>query len=428
MEKLLNKQKITSDIMKKEILIGFMFLMLMSIVYADTPTGRISESVNLQVTLLNQNPDPVQPGSYVEIRFQAENLGVYDAKDVVFELLPSYPFKLEPGDSTKREIGTLKGRATGQDAAVVYYKLIVDKDAVEGDNELDLRYSLDDGKSWVLLDEFDIRVQTIDAVVGITSVETVPKKLEPGKVGKIMVELQNMADSLTEDIALKFDFSSDDMPFVPVNSASEKKIRSLAAGESTKFEFDIMVLADAESQTYKVPIEVRYIDESDTLYNKTDIIGVVVGSTPEMDVYIEDQTVYSSASSGEVSVKFVNKGVTDIKFLSVELAESDDLQVISTPLVYIGDLDSDDYENADFNIYVKKTKEDYVQIPLKLEYADANNEEFVQEVDLQMRLYSGAELKKFGLVKSSKTGLIIIILVVVGGGIYLYRKKKKKKS
>ncbi len=426
MEKLLNGNIVVRVNMKKELFIGLVFIMLIGLVSADTPSGRISESVNVQVSLLNQDPDPVQPGSYVEVRFKVENLGVYDADDVVFELLPSYPFKLEPGDTATRKIGTLYGRATGDESALVYYKLKVDKDAVEGNNELRLRYSDDSGSSWILLDEFDIRVQTIDAVVGISAVDTVPKKLEPGKVGKLIFKLDNMADSLIEDITLKLDFSSDDMPFVPVNSASEKQIRSLGAGESVEFEFDIRVLADADSQTYKVPIEVRYIDESDTLYNRTDIIGVTVGSTPEMDIFIEEQTVYS-AGTGDVSIKFVNKGVTDIKFLSVKLLESDGLEIISTPMIYIGDLDSDDYETADFDIYVKKTKESYVDIPLKLEYADANNEEFVQDVTLQMRLYSGKELKKYGLIQSSSRGGLIILLVVVGGVIYWRRRKKKKK-
>jgi len=342
--------------------------------------------------------------------------------------VPSYPFVLDPGESLMRELGTLYGRSIGDEAATLYYKLRVDRKAIQGDSELKLKYTFDDGKTWVLLDPFVIRVQSIDATVGITRIKSIPTKIEPGKSARVIVTLRNLADSVMEDISLKFDLTSDDMPFAPVNSTSEKKVRSLGAGESVDYVFDLLVLGDAASQVYKVPIVLSYADETGKLYNKSDILALVVGTRPDIAITIDDQEFYSSGSAGEITIKFVNKDVTDVKFLNVELMPSDDFDVFSTSSVYLGDLDSDDYESADFKVFVKGTDASSVKIPLKLDYKDANNEAFVQNVELNLRLYSKTEMKQFGLVQSSNTMGIVIILVIVVGGIYLYRKKKKKKK
>lgn len=407
---------------------GMMFILgivlLCSIVYADTSSGKISESVNIDLVLLNQNPDPGQPGRYVELRFRTDNLGTLSAEDVIFELVPQYPFSLDPGDSPTRKIGTIYGRATGDESATLYYKLRVDKNAIEGNNQIRLKYSIDGGSNWVLADEFDVRIQTIDASVGITSVKSTPTKIEPGKNADVRVTLVNLADSLLNDISLKLVLGSDSMPFAPLNSSSEKRVKSLDSGESVDFVFKLITLADADSKVYKVPIEITYLDESDKLHNTSDIIALVVGSLPDMSITIDSQTLYSQGSSGEIEIKFVNKGLTDIKFLNVEIKPTESFDVFSTKTVYLGDLDSDDYETAEFKIFIKKAEQS-VKIPLSLEYKDANNEEFRQNVELELRLYSKTEMKQFGMAEQSRSVGLFIMIAIVGVGYYFYRKRKK---
>lgn len=406
----------------------FLLVFCCSLVLADTPSGRVSESVNLQISLLNQDPDPAQPGRYVELRFRVENLGAYSTADTVFELVTEYPFSLDPGESPRRTLGTIYGRSIGDEAATLYYKLRVDRDAVEGDNYVRIKYSVDGGNTWVLTDQITVRVQSVYAIVGIEKVETTPSKIEPGKRAKIIVTMKNMADTLMEDVTLKLDMSSSSMPFAPVDSTSEKKVKSLASGESKDFVFDIIVLGDAEAQIYKLPIVISYVDTADRFYNKSDILALVVGATPDIETTVDEQTVYSGGKAGKVTVKFVNKGVTDIKFMNVRLMPDDGFDIISTSVVYIGDLDSDDYETAEFDIYVKSTREDHIILPLKLEYTDPNNEGFLQEVELRLNLYSGSEMKRYGFSNSNGLIGLVVIAVIVGGGYYVYRRWKKRKG
>ena len=66
----------------------------------------------------------------------------------------------------------------------------------------------------------------------------------------------------------------------------------------------------------------------------------------------------------------------DIKFLNVKLDKAEGYKVLSPYEVYIGNIDSDDYETADFKINVDKASKEKVILPLTIEYNDANNQEY----------------------------------------------------
>jgi len=97
-------------------------------------------SCELGVSLINQDPYPAIPNDYVEVVFQMSGVDNVNCRDIAFELVPTYPFSIVGGDSIK----TLKG------STYVYgykkewmlpYKLLVDKDAIDGQNEIEVRYT-----------------------------------------------------------------------------------------------------------------------------------------------------------------------------------------------------------------------------------------------------------------------------------------------
>ena len=107
-----------------------------------TPSGiSITGTSYLRTTMVNQDPISAEPGGYVDVLFKIENHGTEPAEKVRVELLPAYPFSLEPGVNATQELGTIKGSQTGDDAFLVRYKLKVDKDAVDGVNEINLKTS-----------------------------------------------------------------------------------------------------------------------------------------------------------------------------------------------------------------------------------------------------------------------------------------------
>ena len=161
--------------MRKEIIIIIFVLMCSLVSGIIVPRGDA-----IKVYLISQNPDPIEPGGYVELRFKIENIGADYAKNLVFELIPEYPFELDKGISAEKRLGDMYIQQVDEDAYIVYYKVRVDKDAIDGNNQIKLRYSTDDGLTWTR-NQFDIRIQTTNLIVGISKVIVEPEEIDPGK-------------------------------------------------------------------------------------------------------------------------------------------------------------------------------------------------------------------------------------------------------
>ena len=179
---------------------------------------------------------------------------------------------------------------------------------------------------------------------------------------------------------------------------------------------------------YKVPISLHYLDELGKGYSINATIGLTIGAVPDLSITLDDSEIFESGKAGEIVIKVVNKGLTDVKFMNIQLAESDDYRILSTDEFYLGNIDSDDFETAEYNLFIEKSRIKQVKLPLVLEYKDANNNEFKDRIELKLSLYSASEAKKFGLTTSNRFVGIFIIIIVVVAGLFYYRKYKKKKK
>ena len=89
----------------------FMMLILLALpvmaqtIFTTSYEKQIADGPRMRVSLINQDPDPVAPGSYIELRWKIDNLGSTKAKDVTFELIEEYPFSITPGSSALQELG-----------------------------------------------------------------------------------------------------------------------------------------------------------------------------------------------------------------------------------------------------------------------------------------------------------------------------------
>lgn len=113
----------------------------------DVKSSTVGSSVSSQLLVkkLRYEPYPVNPGEYVHMWIKAENIGKELAKNTIFELLPSFPFSVDSAAEAVQELGQLGGVPV-----VLEYKIRVDKNAVEGANELKFRYKADkDTESWI---------------------------------------------------------------------------------------------------------------------------------------------------------------------------------------------------------------------------------------------------------------------------------------
>ena len=429
--------------MKKTIILILAILLLCTTVFATVYQTPLAFGGRIKFTLLNQDPDPVKPGEYVELRWTIENYGTDASGELFVEIVPEYPFSLRPGDTKITSIGSLTGRQMGEEAYVFYKKLKIDEKAVEGENTIKLRYKYGKNGYWVELEEFTIRIQTIDAAISIDSINS--KKFVPGNTGKLSINIKNLADSVMKDITFKLDLTLstivsnsaianpltafDTIPFAPSNSATEKRIQKLNAGETKTIEYTLAAFPEAESGIYKIPITLTYKDELETEYTKNDIIGLTVGADPDIYIVIEDSDILAGKKNGKVTFKIVNKGVTNVKFADLILKETNDYEITSSAEEYIGNIDTDDYENIYFKLLLKNNnngkQKSSMNFPLLLTFKDANNNDFKKEFNLTYQIYT-AEQK--GQAKSQSAIIIIAVIIVMIIAWVVYKKWEKRRK
>ncbi len=414
----------------KTIILLVMFVMLAGFAGAAVNTQYFGKSPNIIVSLIKQDPDPVEPGKEVEVTFKLDNNGTA-ADKVTFEILPEYPFSLLPGESPSQYVGILGTSQENKQAVNLKFKLKVAQEAVDGNHEIKVRYKSDNFDSWVTVENLKIKVQTHDAILAVEQFATQPSVTAPGSKTKLTIMLKNYATSLLKDIKVSLDLgkSSDTTtPFSPVGSTNEKVVSYIEPQGTVPLEFELLVDPDAVSKSYKIPISIKYSDSVNKDYNKSNIVTIVVGDDPDISVGIDSATVYTAGSAGEVTVKIVNKGLPDMKFVNVYIAKSDKYMIGSPAEVYIGNIDSDDYETADFKLYVGRTSDKKVLLPLTVEYKDANNKDYTKVVDLELPLYSSSEAKKLGLVKGNGKFSWLFVLILAVGLYFAYRRWKKHKK
>ena len=409
--------------MKKLIVLLLLIVLCMSLALGASD----SKNPEIQVTLVSQTPDPVEPGQTVKAKFKIENSGKQTIDDIFVTIKPKFPFSIY-SDVVKKNIGKLRASSSGADAEIVDFILKVDEDAVEEEVGVDLELNYNTNSLLYIDDEFTIDIKTNDAILDITSIISEPKQIAPGETAKLTVVVKNLADSLLKDIKFKMDFGSSTLPLAPYQSSSERRIENLKTGFQDSLTFNLIADPSATPGLYKIPLNITYSDEKGSDYFISDTMAVTLGDVPKVRPFIKKTTVQKGKTPGKITVGIANAGTTDVKFVELFFLESEDYKLISpSDYYYIGDIDSDDTESEEIDVYINK-KPDVLKIPVKLKYVDANNKPFQQQFDLSLNLYSTWNLKKFGVIESSNTNLFIILIIIVGGLYYYYYRNYKKKN
>lgn len=413
----------------KKIVWLIVFILSVGIAVAAVNTQYFGKVPDLRVSISMQDPDPVEPGKEVEASFKLENNGT-TAHNVVFEAMPEYPFSLVPGEIASKSIGIIGTSQDGRQNVIVRYRLKVAQDAADGNHKIKVRYKSEGFDTWVMLENLRIKVQSHDAIISVDKFITEPLVVEPGSKTKLTILLKNYATSLLKDIKIVLDLGKNDetIPFSPIGSVNEKVVSYMEPQSSKSIEFELLVDPDAASKTYKIPISLRYSDALGRNFSKSNFVTVVVGGEPDVSIGIDGTTIYKAKSAGEITVKIVNKGLPDMKFVNVRLANSPIYRIVSPSEIYIGNIDSDDYETADFKLYIERTSDKKIILPLAVEYKDANNKNYKNVVNLELPLYSSSEAKKLGLAEGNGSFKWVLLIILAVAGFFGYRMWKKKRK
>jgi len=135
------------------------------------------------------------------------------------------------------------------------------------------------------------------------------------------------------------------------------------------------------------------------------------------------QKIILLGSKAKISLKIVNKGLGEIKFVSVKISPQG-YELISSKDVYVGTIDSDDSDTASFDVVFKTTRP---TLSVIVNYNDFDNNAKTETINLPVNVYTTEKALELGLITKTKLSSLFI-----GGGLviiwFVWRKIKKSRN
>jgi hypothetical protein len=400
----------------KRLYIPVLFLLFLFTIQSVSAENMPGIAGQLQATLARQSPDPVEPGNFLDVYFNVANQGG-TINNVVFELIALSPLSLV--DSAEKNIGTILARQNTEDAVTLHYKLKIDSKATAGNATLRLRYKSGNNvyTAQTQFADFKIRVREPQAFVTLSVVETEPRELVPGMQGFIKIGLTNFARLTMRNLKITLNTSAD--TFSGYEESAEKYISTIAPGDTVYETFRVIVSGTAASKVHETPIKLEYEDEIGTKYSRTVTVGLVINDPPQYLMNIEESTIFYKQQNGNVVFSISNIGTSNMKFAVLELLPAPDgeYEILSAPKVYVGNLESDDFETVTYKVHINGVKE-AVPFNLLFRYKDNFNNIYNDDVVLNFKIYSKSKAASYGLAQvpsalSSLFSFMIFVLVIV---------------
>ena len=369
------------------------------------PSG-FSDGSNVDITLINQDPGTAQPGEYVDLKFKISNQGLDPAKDTSVELVESFPFSLDPDVSANRELGDMRGAAIGDDSYIVEYRVRVDENAVESENEISLKYTTGN-EDFSVTRDFDISVDDVG-----TDFE-----LSAGKVSasSIPVNLDNIGDKSAESVHVVLP----DQSGINKEGVETQVVGSMDSGENKEVDFAVSNISVGSSYRF----EIHYTDGNGV--RRELVRNIEIGTIPVNPV----QVTVQSANPSETTFAVSNTGGKQISSVITQL-QDENVNVSGSSTQVLGNLNSGDYTLATFDLESSEIS----TVNMKVSYTDSSGirRNSVESITLPDSP-SGETTSTVSGDGEDGNSSITYILIGLGGlvlvGVYaLYRRRKGKKQ
>ncbi len=376
----------------------------------------------LRFELVSYSPSPVQPGDEFDAAIKVKNIERKTIKNIRIDISEAFPFTFREGSQTQ-----IFDQLKQNQEKTFVVTLVTSENANFGTEKLHFSYTYD-GLEQIRTETFSINIESVGNIVSLDSIETDPVRIFPGEPAKLTVSVENSGNSLLNDVVVKLNLTD---PFSILYTTNERRISSLASGESIKLVYDLITTSDAESKPYSFPLQIEYFDEIGTKFARSNTIGLLVYAPPKYDINLEDSDVLAYGSKGSITLSFSNINPSNMRFLSTMLNDGEDYITVSNPKKYLGNLEPDDFETAEYEIYIKNcffSCKDEIELSLQLDYKDDFNKEFQVVEKVPIKVYKKGELKKLGLSTGDGKGVFVIIIVIVILTYLTFRYYRKEKD
>lgn len=372
----------------------------------------ISVSARSQVSasILRYEPAPAEQGNVFDVYVQITNVGT-QAKDVAIQFVPEYPFTLAD-ERSYRDIDVIGAT----EEVIEKFSVIADVNAPNGEHDIKFLYKYD-SENWIQLEE-PITLETQNAALIVKEYAVEPEQIIPGQTAKVTLKLENIGSISVKNVDVQLDL--DDSKFSTIGTGSVQRLSTIGAGRQAVVTFNIASDTSTEVKLYNIPVMISYQDTKNKEYDTTAKISMLMNAEPAIEVIVDEAQFPAQKTPGIVSLQVINRGIGNIKYATMRLIGSPEYEILSpSNLAYVGNLDSDDFENVDFKI---KPKVENPEIQVELEYKDEYNVDFKESYTLPMKIFSAKELGK----SSTPWMLILFVIAAVIVGVVYFRKRMKK--
>lgn len=253
-----------------------------------------------------------------------------------------------------------------------------------------------------------------------------------GEEGKVSVDIKNNEAFDIEYVSVQIllatvlpDGTPISLPFTIVGS-SERNIDEINEDDDDTVSFTLKASTDILPGDYNILYMITYFNAEEsnaTVKQKTGSFGLRVSAKTDLDFAVEVNENAIANEAGKISLEIINKGLGEIKSLSVQIFPSG-FELLSKDKIFIGSISADDTDIASFDVIYKSTSP---TLSAKIEYKDFDNNAQTKTVSLPIKVYSKEKALELGLIKNPN-----YFPYIIGGGIiiiwYVIRKIKKRKK
>ncbi len=412
----------------KNQIISFILSILLVFSLLAAPSSAATGSASLKVTIIETNPYPAKIGEYLNLTLQVENIGGDKAENVDIEVVPAYPFSLDPGVNPVKNIGVLN---PGNTANKEFY-LFVDKSAQKGVRTIDIRTRPNKDSQWTEK-TFDIRIgtETFDSKGTVELKEFVsdPKAFMPGDRGTVTVTLTNTATTPTVTIDGKdYDTNARIQSAVlrplsdgiVVLDAPYEEMGLLGPGDSIKLTFNVKVADNAPEGTHNLELA---IEGNSFDYNSRKNIALEVDSSNVKVIPSKDLRLVNGQSTLEFDV--ANTHPNEFNSVSIK-PEAEGVRFYPAEY-FIGPMNSDELFTIEFNAILDNSTESQrknnepINLTLSASYNNGINRH--ENVVSNLSILS-VEENQGGNTGMILIGLLFVVLIIAGAVIYRKRQAK----
>ena len=403
-----------------------------------------SESSVVKLTLLNQDPNPARAGDTVDLRFKVENTGGEAVKNLDIELMQGYPFTVVSGSALKN-LENIEAYSTGKNYVTAEYTVKVDKDAIQGQRELQLRYRYS-GNVWITV-SFNVNIVSKE----FAQIIYIDKaKLEPGKETDMKFTITNVGNAPLQNMI--FSWQEPNGVILPVYSSDTKYVKYLDVAESVDLIYKVIADVNAKPGLYQLDLNLKAESVSNTTASSISTkAGVFVGGETDFDV------AFSESSQGQTSLSVANTGNNPALSVSVKIPQQELFRVSGSNSAIIGNLDKGDYTIVSFQIvqsgsmnFSSQRRQQSQQtsqmargnisngnnnLKVIIEYTDTTGERRTVNkiVPIQFRsldTQSSTTGPNMSHMQSSGSGIWpwVVVIVIVIAGLFVFRNKARREK